>query len=121
HAIVLIIEGTGRELFSKENPGKFNNAIYIKKMLEHNMENGSLPRDNLHQSTYRFYEDGQDIFMPVLKKSKDRIKINIEKDIGKTLYARSKTLIKTFKDLEVDPIGLGAKYKHHYQEFNLKS
>ncbi|WJE55402.1 Ger(x)C family spore germination protein (plasmid) [Bacillus cereus] len=90
HIIYLgILEGDGYELFSGKYKNNFNVAIYIKNLLEHNMESGSLPYDNLHLNSYRYYEVGRDTFMPILKKQKDKIIIkgmalfNEEKYIGK--------------------------------------
>ncbi|SDY77490.1 spore germination protein [Bacillus sp. 166amftsu] len=70
-----ILEGDGNELFSGKYKNNYNVAIYIKKLLEHNMETGSLPHDNLHLNSYRYYEVGRDTFMPILKKQKDKIEI----------------------------------------------
>ncbi len=39
------------------------------------METGSLPYDNLHYNSNRYYKVGQDNFMPILKKQKDTIQI----------------------------------------------
>lgn len=36
-------------------------------MLEHNMETGIVPTDNLHANIYRYYEEGQDTFIPIVK------------------------------------------------------
>lgn len=70
-----LLEGNGKELLSGKYTTSDNVAIYIKKMLEHNMKTGSLPTDNLHLQAYRYYRDGQDPYMPMLKKKKDKIQI----------------------------------------------
>ncbi|PGP94702.1 Ger(x)C family spore germination protein [Bacillus cereus] len=70
-----VLEGTGYELFNGKYNNNFNVAIYIKYLLEHNMESGSLPYSNLHLDAYRYYQDGQDNFMPILKKQKNQISI----------------------------------------------
>lgn len=36
-------------------------------MLEHNMETGPLPTDNLYLGAFRYYREGQDSYMPILK------------------------------------------------------
>ncbi|MGU7369517.1 Ger(x)C family spore germination protein [Bacillus cereus] len=213
HSIYLgILEGNGYDLFSGKYENKFNVAIYIKNLLEHNMETGSLPYDNLHLNSYRYYKVGQDSFMPILKKQKGKIKIqgmalfneetyagkleqkemfvfrgllekhrlnsrefksndgyvlinnirstpsyhvqikngkpafyiqvkmdarlqeiskkinledkkNVEvitKNIEKQLNTDSKKLIKKLQNLNVDPLGLGSKFKEHYKSFELE-
>ena len=74
-----ILEGGGNDEGVKLLSGKYNTAsnvaIYIKKMLEHNMKTGVVPNDNLHMQTFRYYRDGQDTYMPILKKKKNSIKV----------------------------------------------
>ncbi|HEF5709828.1 TPA: Ger(x)C family spore germination protein [Bacillus cereus] len=213
HAIYLgVLEGNGYDLFSGKYQNNFNVAIYIKNLLEHNMETGSLPYDNLHYNSNRYYKVGQDNFMPILKKQKDKIKIQgialfneetyvgklepkemfvfrgllekhrlnsqefkshggyvlinnirstpsyyvrikngkpsfyiqvkvnarlqevskrisledkknfeiITKDIEKQLNTDSKKLLKKLQNLNVDPLGLGSKFKQRYKSFELK-
>ncbi|PEK78274.1 spore gernimation protein GerH [Bacillus toyonensis] len=207
-----ILEGNGYELFSGKYKNNFNVAMYIKNLLEHNMENGSLPYTNLYLSSFYYYRVGQDVFMPILKKQKDKIiitgialfnkkkyvgalkpeemfifkgllkknrlnstefkirgghvlinniratptykiyikngnpsfyvqvklnariqeitksidlekKKNIEmitKDIEKQLDTEGEKLTKKLQDLNVDPLGLGAKFKQQYRQFMLK-
>ncbi|HDR3499182.1 Ger(x)C family spore germination protein [Bacillus toyonensis] len=212
HTIYLgILEGKGYDLFSEKYKNNFNVAIYIKNLLEHNMETGSLPNDNLQLNSYRYYKVGQDTFMPMLKKQKDKISIQgialfneetyvgkleqkemfvfrgllekhrlnsqefkshggyvlinnirstpsyrvrikngkpsfyiqvkvdarlqevskrisledkknfevITKNIEKQLNTDSKKLLKKLKDLNVDPLGLGSKFKQKYKPFDL--
>ncbi|AHA10861.1 Spore germination protein GerHC/GerIC (plasmid) [Bacillus toyonensis BCT-7112] len=175
------------------------------------METGSLPNDNLQLNSYRYYKVGQDTFMPMLKKQKDKISIQgialfneetyvgkleqkemfvfrgllekhrlnsqefkshggyvlinnirstpsyrvrikngkpsfyiqvkvdarlqevskrisledkknfevITKNIEKQLNTDSKKLLKKLKDLNVDPLGLGSKFKQKYKPFDL--
>ncbi|MRB78359.1 Ger(x)C family spore germination protein [Bacillus thuringiensis] len=212
HTIYLgILEGKGYDLFSEKYKNNFNVAIYIKNLLEHNMETGSLPNDNLQLNSYRYYKVGQDTFMPMLRKQKDKISIQgialfneetyvgkleqkemfvfrgllekhrlnsqefkshggyvlinnirstpsyrvrikngkpsfyiqvkvdarlqevskrisledkknfevITKNIEKQLNTDSKKLLKKLKDLNVDPLGLGSKFKQKYKPFDL--
>lgn len=70
-----LLEGNGPELLKGKYTTSSNVAIYITKMLEHNMQTGPLPTDNLHLGAFRYYREGQDSYMPILKKSKDKIKI----------------------------------------------
>ncbi|TNO91443.1 Ger(x)C family spore germination protein [Bacillus sp. CD3-1a] len=207
-----LLEGNGTELLKGKYSTSYNVAIYIKKMLEHNMETGPLPTDNLHVGAFRYYQEGQDYYIPILKKHGDKIKINgiglfkkdkyigkiaekdmfifkgllekhkldshefktdsayvminnirsiptydikikngkpsffihvhldariqelskqinlennkntknIEKDVQRQLNIQAAKLIKQFKSLGVDPLGLGARYKQHYRPFKLE-
>lgn len=48
-----LLEGTGMDLLKGKYTTSSNVAIYIKKMLDHNMQTGPLPTDNLHLGAYR--------------------------------------------------------------------
>ncbi|MEH7456192.1 Ger(x)C family spore germination protein [Bacillus sp. JJ1127] len=207
-----LLDGKGLDLLKGKYSTASNVAIYIKKMLEHNMKTGPLPTDNLHLDAFRYYRTGQDSYLPILKKSKDKIKItgigllkkdkyvgkidykdmfvfkgllekhrldsqefkvdsgytiinnihsaptyhldikkgkpsflitvkldariqeiskqiNLEnkkntkktaKSVEKQLDATAAKLIKQFKSLDVDPLGLGAKFRQNYRPFKLK-
>ncbi|WP_459503281.1 Ger(x)C family spore germination protein [Bacillus sp. C1] len=207
-----LLEGRGLELAQGKYSNSYTVAIYIKKLLEHNMETGPLPTNNLYLSTFRYYRIGQDSYLPILKKDKDKIKITgvglfkqdiyvgkvepqnmfvfkgllekhrldshefktnsgytvinnirstptyhvtikngkpsflitvkidariqelskninleskkntekIARNVEKQLHASATKLIKKFKSLHVDPLGLGAKYRQHYRPFKLK-
>ncbi|HFJ9373589.1 Ger(x)C family spore germination protein [Bacillus cereus] len=209
---VALLEGNGTDLLKGKYTTASNVAIYMKKLLEHNMETGPLPQDNLHIGAFRYYREGQDYYIPILKKHEDKIKITgiglfkkdkyigkitekdmfifkgllekhrldshefktdsayvminnirsvptydikikngkpsfsihvkldariqelskpinlenvkntkkIEKAIQKQLDIQAAKLIKQFKSLGVDPLGLGAKYKQHYRPFKLE-
>ncbi|MBD5795145.1 spore gernimation protein GerH [Bacillus pseudomycoides] len=206
-----LLEGNGLELLKGKYSTSSNVAIYIKKMLEHNMQTGPLPTDNLYLGAFRYYREGQDSYMPILKKSKDKIKITgigllkkdkyvgkidqqdmfvfkgllekhrldshefkinngyvminnirskptyivnvktgkpsflikvkidarilelskqvnlenkkntkkISREVEKRLNTKATKLIKKFKSLDVDPLGLGAKFRQRYRPFKL--
>ncbi|KEK24539.1 Ger(x)C family spore germination protein [Bacillus gaemokensis] len=207
-----LLEGNGMELLTGKYTTSANVAIYIKKLLEHNMKTGPLPTDNLYLGAFRYYREGQDSYMPILKKSRDKIKITgigllkkdkyvgkidhqdmfvfkgllekhrldsqefksdseyaminnirskptytinvkdgkpsflikvkidariqelskqinlenkkntkkIAKSVEKQLNTTAKKLIKQFKDLDVDPLGLGARFRQQYRPFKLE-
>ncbi|HDR7309924.1 MULTISPECIES: Ger(x)C family spore germination protein [Bacillus cereus group] len=209
---VALLDGNGRELFEEKYTTSSNVAIYIKKLLEHNMQTGPLPTDNVYLGAFRYYRVGQDYYIPILKKSKDKVKITgialfkkdkyvgkikqrdlfvfkglvekhrldsqefktnpgytiinnirstptyqvhvkngrpsflitvkldariqelsrkfslenkkntqkIARSIEKQLNTRAAKLIKHFQSLDVDPIGLGARFRQHYRPFNLE-
>ncbi|HHQ2480402.1 TPA: hypothetical protein ACSPJ7_004746 [Bacillus cereus] len=72
-------------MFSGKYNKRSNVAIYIKRLLEHNMQGGPVPHDNLYRSMYRYYNEGQDVFTPILKKKKDKIEIK-----GLALFKKAK-------------------------------
>ena len=39
------------------------------------METGPLPTDNLHIGAFRYYQEGKDYYIPILKKHGDKIKL----------------------------------------------
>ncbi|MGF9963630.1 Ger(x)C family spore germination protein [Bacillus rhizoplanae] len=67
--------GEGEKLLSGKYSTSANVAIYMAKMLEHNMKIGVVPKDNLQLQGFRYYNTGQDTYMPILKKKKKNIKI----------------------------------------------
>ncbi|EJR93292.1 Ger(x)C family spore germination protein [Bacillus cereus] len=86
HTVYLgLLEGSAKELFSGKYNASSNVAIYIKRLLEHNMQGGPVPHDNLYRSMYRYYNEGQDIFTPILKKEKNKIEIK-----GLALFKKEK-------------------------------
>lgn len=107
-----LLEGDGQELLSGKYSTSANVAIYIKKMLEHNMKTGPLPKDNLHMTAYRYYRDGQDTYMPILKKHKDKIRIT-----GMALLKRDKYVGKIKSDDLFVFKGLLEKHKLDSREF----
>lgn len=102
-----ILEGGGNGEGKKLLLGKYNTAsnvaIYIKKMLEQNMKSGDVPSDNLYMQTFRYYREGQDTYMPILKKKKNSIKITSialfkqDKYVGK-VEEKDMFLLKTLLD-----------------------
>ncbi|NIL29121.1 Ger(x)C family spore germination protein [Bacillus thuringiensis] len=209
---VTLLEGNGRDLFEGKYKTSSNIAIYIKRLLEHNMKTGPLPTDNVHLGASRYYREGQDYYIPILKKVDNKVKLTgialfqkdkyvgkiksqdmfifkgliekhrldsqqfktplgyvminnirsandcqvhinngkpsflikvkldtriqeisrefgltnkkttqkIAKSVEKQLEVKATKLIKQFKSLNVDPLGLGAKYRQHYRPFKLE-
>ncbi|MGY1423666.1 Ger(x)C family spore germination protein [Bacillus cereus] len=109
-----ILDGDGKDLFSGNYKGNFNTAIYIKNLFEHNMEEGSLPFNNLHISHYRYNEIGMDNFMPIIKKNKDKIKIT-----GLALFKENKYITMLNSQEMFTFRTLFEKHKFSYREFKL--
>ncbi len=47
--------------------GDIDNGMFLTKMIEHNIQNGMIPKTNLHQFTKSLYDEGSDPFLPYLK------------------------------------------------------
>lgn len=108
HQIYLaILVGSGKSLFSKKYEGNQNAAIYINKMLKHNMETGILPSGNLHLTDLRYYQEGQSTFMPILKEKTNTIQIQ-----GLALF-RGKTYVGELNSKEMQI------FKCLYESFQL--
>lgn len=71
-----VIEGEASELLSIKKYGKENIALYLSDMIEQNARIGELPTTDLAIFSYNYHNDGNDPYLPLLKKDKDKIKIN---------------------------------------------
>ncbi|MBH0164848.1 Ger(x)C family spore germination protein [Fictibacillus sp. 7GRE50] len=71
-----IIEGEASELLSIKKYGKENIALYLSDMIIQNAKIGELPTSDLSIFSYNYHNDGNDPYLPLLKKEKDKIKIN---------------------------------------------
>ncbi|KZE69290.1 hypothetical protein AWM68_03215 [Fictibacillus phosphorivorans] len=71
-----VIEGEASELLSIKKYGKENIALYLSDMIRQNARIGELPTTDLAIFSYNYHNDGNDPYLPLLKKEKDKIKIN---------------------------------------------
>ncbi len=80
------------------------------------METGPLPADNLHIGAFRYYQEGKDYYIPILKKHGDKIKIT-----GIGLFKKDKYIGKIAeKDMFIFK-GLLEKHKLDSHEFKTDS
>jgi spore germination protein len=69
-----VIDGTAQDVL-KGSYGNRGNADYFSGLFQHNEEQGNLPLTNIHQFLFDYYQQGQDPFLPLLKKEKDLVEI----------------------------------------------
>jgi len=79
-----VVDGSPKELLSKQY-GNQDNGIYLSNLIEQNIETGQIPKTNLHQFLYKFYADGIDPTLPVLKQEDGKVKLT-----GIGLFAEDK-------------------------------
>lgn len=73
---LVVVDGDARELMNG-NYGVRGNATFISNLLENNNENEDLPKTNLQQFLFSYYQEGQTPFMPQLRKiSDEKIELN---------------------------------------------
>ncbi|MED1865995.1 Ger(x)C family spore germination protein [Fictibacillus nanhaiensis] len=71
-----IVEGEASKLLSIKKYGKENIALYLSDMIFQNAKTGELPLSDLTIFSFKFYDEGSDPFLPILKKEKDKIRIS---------------------------------------------
>lgn len=71
-----VVDGKASELLSLKGAGKGNISLYLQEMIEQNIEEGELPSTDLTVFEYKFYDEGSDPYLPLLKKEKDRFTIS---------------------------------------------
>ncbi|WP_462408575.1 Ger(x)C family spore germination protein [Neobacillus sp. Marseille-QA0830] len=63
-----VVDGKAINIF-EGTYGDRGNAQYLSQLMEHNMMRQNLPITNLHRFLAAFYSEGQDPYLPVLKKN----------------------------------------------------
>jgi spore germination protein len=71
-----VVDGNASELLTINAENEKNISLYIQEMIEHNILEGELPSTDITVFNYKFYEEGSDPYLPLLKKQKDHIKIS---------------------------------------------
>ncbi|WP_409288434.1 Ger(x)C family spore germination protein [Peribacillus sp. SCS-37] len=69
-----IVEGEVEDLLEYEYKVTETSAQYVEELLSHNSKD-VIPKTNLHSFLDHYYLRGQDPFLPLIKKEKDRIRI----------------------------------------------
>jgi spore germination protein len=67
-----VVDGKANDIF-KGKYGDRGNAAYLAQLIEHNMTGQNLPLTNLHRFLAAFYQEGQDPYLPFLKKLKPNL------------------------------------------------
>jgi spore germination protein len=81
-----VIDGEAGDIL-KESLGNRGTGVYLKTLMEHNMEKRDLPDMNLHLYMYRFYALGMDAFLPYMKKTGNKVQI-----IGLAVFKEDKVI-----------------------------
>jgi spore germination protein len=71
-----VVDGKASELLSLKSAGKKNIPLYLQEMIEQNIDEGELPSTDLTVFEYKFFDDGSDPYLPLLKKEKDHFEIS---------------------------------------------
>lgn len=71
-----VVDGEASKLLSMKTESEENIPLYLQEMLEQNIEDGEMPSSDLTVFNYNFYDDGNDPYLPLIKKEKDTIKIS---------------------------------------------
>lgn len=71
-----VTRGTAYDMLNKEYPLQTEIGLYLKNMLDHNMERGNLPKSNMHLFMRAYFEKGHDPFMPILSYSEKALQID---------------------------------------------
>lgn len=67
-----VVDGKAADIF-KGKYGDRGNAAYLTQLIEHNMTEQNLPLTNLHHFLATYYQEGQDPYLPLLKKVKPHL------------------------------------------------
>lgn len=70
-----IVEGEASELLSIKKYEKENIALYLSDMISQNAKRGELPTTDLAIFSYKYFDEGNDPYLPVLRKENGKIKI----------------------------------------------
>jgi spore germination protein len=98
-----VVDGSSHELLTKKYGASPITAMYLRDLIEQNIETANLPKTNLHVFLYDYYGEGIDPFLPLIKTEKDTIKIEgialfrADKYVGK-LNQRESFILKILVD-----------------------
>jgi spore germination protein len=70
-----IVEGEATEMLT-QNLGNLGTGNYIATLIEHNIEKRDLPQTLLHTYMFRYFAQGMDPFLPMLKLEGNKVKIS---------------------------------------------
>jgi spore germination protein len=110
-----IVEGKAGPLIKEKYNPNTNPAIYIANLLEQNIKNENVPKNNLHVFLYNFFSDGGDPYLPLLNRDESEVKI-----VGMALFKGEKYVEKIDRtDMFVFKM-LVEGYKEGVYEFQLE-
>ncbi|WP_108672092.1 Ger(x)C family spore germination protein [Peribacillus acanthi] len=69
-----VVEGKAEKALVQQF-GNMDKGIFISNLIVQNIENGFLPKTNLHLFLYAYYSEGMDPFLPLIKPVGNRVSI----------------------------------------------
>ncbi|MCM3712946.1 Ger(x)C family spore germination protein [Halalkalibacter oceani] len=72
---ICITRDSPKKMLELSSPLEIDIAVYIKELIEQNIERQNIPQSNFHLFLKRYYEDGQDPFLPYLSLKGNTIQI----------------------------------------------
>lgn len=66
-----VVEGNASDIL-KQNLGIRGNSTYISNLFKHNIDAIDLPKSNLHLFLFDFFQEGQDPYLPRIKKISEK-------------------------------------------------
>jgi spore germination protein len=100
-----IVDGSTHDMLTKDYEG-ISTGRYLSQLIEHNMNIGSLPRTNLHVFSQRFFAEGIDPILPLLKQKGNKVEIegialfNKDKYVEKLSYNKGIIFIMILEDFK---------------------
>ncbi|WEG13225.1 Ger(x)C family spore germination protein [Pullulanibacillus sp. KACC 23026] len=70
-----IVDGSSKELLSKQYEQNLDDGTYLAELMEQNSEQSFLPTTNLHEFSVSYYTEGVDACLPLLKVVGNKIQI----------------------------------------------
>ncbi|MDO6654988.1 Ger(x)C family spore germination protein [Anaerobacillus sp. 1_MG-2023] len=70
-----VVEGSAGELIKNEFQYLQGIGPFLQNLIKQSIEYGNMPQNNIHLFDYKYYGDGMDPVVPILKKEKTEVKI----------------------------------------------
>ncbi|WP_169907547.1 Ger(x)C family spore germination protein [Priestia abyssalis] len=84
-----VVEGKAAPVVKEKYNPNTNPAMYISNLLEQNIKNENVPKNNLHVFLYKYFSEGGDPYLPLLSRNKSEVRI-----IGMALFKGDKYIEK---------------------------
>ncbi|MCM3761602.1 Ger(x)C family spore germination protein [Alkalihalobacillus oceani] len=73
---ICITRDSPKRMLELSSPLEIDIAVYIKELIEQNIDRQNIPTSNFHLFLKQYYEDGQDPFLPYLSLKENTVKID---------------------------------------------
>ncbi|MEH7377701.1 Ger(x)C family spore germination protein [Neobacillus drentensis] len=111
-----VVDGDASELLKIEKFKTENVSLFVQEMLDQSMKSDNLPESNLQRYLFQFNQNGQDPYLPLIKKIEDNIKI-----IGVAILKDDRYVFPIFMEDSFILKCLVDKYKQGLQRFTLEN